>query len=58
MRFIDIIRRIYTRRHKWELPGNYRDFIGVMVFYSFVVELRELSLPPSEVSKFIYICSH
>ena len=21
--------------HRWELPGNYSDFIGVMVFYLF-----------------------
>ena len=24
-----------SRRHIWELPGNYRDFIVVMVFYLF-----------------------
>ena len=22
-----------TKAHRWELPGNYRDFIAVMVFY-------------------------
>ena len=26
--------------HRWALPGNYRDFIVVMVFNSFFGELR------------------
>ena len=28
-------KRISRGRHRWELPGNYRDFIVVMVFYLF-----------------------
>ena len=29
--------------HRWELPGNYRDFIVVMVYYCFLLENQDNS---------------
>ena len=32
--------------HRWELPGNYRDFIMVMVFYLFFRRTKRILVTP------------
>ena len=34
------------RNHRWELPGNYRDFIVVMVFYLFYWKTKRILVTP------------
>ena len=38
--------------HRWELPGNYRDFIVVMVFYLFCWITKRIFVTNITVSKF------
>ena len=40
--------------HRWELPGNYRDFIVVMVFYLFCWRTKRIIVTPITYFK-IYI---
>ena len=44
-------------QHRWELLGNYRDFIRLMVFYNFCWEIVELLLLLLFVTYYIYIQS-
>ena len=43
--------------HKWELPGNYRDFIVVMVFYLFFWRTKRIFVTAITGFK-IYILIH
>ena len=39
-------RRAAAETHRWELPGNYRDFRGVMVIYLFCRRTKRVLITP------------
>ena len=44
--------------HRWELPGNYHDFIGVLIFYLFCRRTKRIIVTTIICYKFIYISSN
>ena len=44
--------------HRWELPGNYRDFIVVMVFYLFCWRTKRILVTPITDFKNLYLYCH